>query len=135
VRVGVISDVHGNLPALAAVLAEIRRESVDAVVSCGDVAAGPLPGATLELLADTLERFVTLASARGEPGPAARLAAAAEMIREQIGMPLSIPDAAFLARTLREPRADLGEQAWEREWSEGRRMTREEAVALAVRIR
>ena len=51
-RVGVISDVHGNLPALAAVLADIRRESVDAVVSCGDVAAGPLPGPTLELLRD-----------------------------------------------------------------------------------
>ena len=39
-RVAALSDVHGNLPALEAVLAEIEREEVDAVVSCGDV-AGP----------------------------------------------------------------------------------------------
>lgn len=49
-RVGVISDVHGNLPALAAVLGDLRREALDAVISCGDVAAGPLPGPTIDLL-------------------------------------------------------------------------------------
>jgi putative phosphoesterase len=36
-RVAVVSDVHGNLPALEAVLAEIEREDVDAIVCCGDV--------------------------------------------------------------------------------------------------
>lgn len=36
-RVAVVSDVHGNLPALEAVLAEIEREDVDQIVSCGDV--------------------------------------------------------------------------------------------------
>ncbi|MGI8681688.1 MAG: tetratricopeptide repeat protein [Mycobacteriales bacterium] len=103
---------------------DLLRSTVGDVVALGD----------LELLADTLERFVTLATARREPGPAARLAAAAELIREQIGMPLSVPDAAFLARTLREPRAELGRQAWDREWAQGRRLTPAEAVALAVRI-
>ena len=39
-RVAAISDVHGNLPALEAVLAEIEREDADAVVHCGDL-AGP----------------------------------------------------------------------------------------------
>ena len=36
-RVAVVSDVHGNLPALEAVLAEIERERVDRIVCCGDV--------------------------------------------------------------------------------------------------
>jgi putative phosphoesterase len=49
VRVAAISDVHGNLPALEAVLAEIERERVDAVVSCGDL-AGPFGDDCLERL-------------------------------------------------------------------------------------
>ena len=35
-------DVHGNLPALEAVLEELRRESVDRVVVGGDVFPGPM---------------------------------------------------------------------------------------------
>jgi putative phosphoesterase len=35
-----MADVHGNLPALEAVLAEVWTEEVDLVVSCGDL-AGP----------------------------------------------------------------------------------------------
>jgi putative phosphoesterase len=50
VRVGVLSDVHGNLPALEAVLAELEREAPDTLVVCGDVASGPLPGETIDLL-------------------------------------------------------------------------------------
>jgi len=48
--VAVISDIHANVPALEAVLEEIGRESVDAIVCCGDVAAGPLPRETCDLL-------------------------------------------------------------------------------------
>jgi putative phosphoesterase len=40
VRVAALADIHGNLPALAAVLDEVERERVDVVVCCGDV-AGP----------------------------------------------------------------------------------------------
>jgi putative phosphoesterase len=47
--VAALSDVHGNLPALAAVLAEVEREGVDAVVCCGDV-AGPLGDDCVERL-------------------------------------------------------------------------------------
>ncbi|HEY8394826.1 MAG TPA: metallophosphoesterase family protein [Thermaerobacter sp.] len=36
-RVAIISDVHGNLPALEAVLADIDRRSADAVYCLGDV--------------------------------------------------------------------------------------------------
>ena len=50
-RAAVLSDVHGNAVALEAVLGELEREQPDLVVFCGDLTWGPLPEATLELLA------------------------------------------------------------------------------------
>jgi predicted phosphodiesterase len=41
--VAALYDIHGNLPALDAVLTELREEPPDAIVIGGDVAAGPLP--------------------------------------------------------------------------------------------
>jgi predicted phosphodiesterase len=41
--IAALYDIHGNLPALEAVLAELRAEPPDAVVIGGDVAAGPQP--------------------------------------------------------------------------------------------
>jgi predicted phosphodiesterase len=49
-RVAAIYDVHGNLPALQAVLQEIRYEKIDHIVVGGDVLPGPMPVETLELL-------------------------------------------------------------------------------------
>ncbi|MBA3271881.1 MAG: metallophosphoesterase, partial [Acidobacteria bacterium] len=49
-RVASIYDIHGNLPALNAVLAQIRRADVDLVVVGGDVLPGPMPRETLECL-------------------------------------------------------------------------------------
>lgn len=49
-RIAALYDIHGNLPALEAVLAEIAREDVNAVVVGGDVAAGPMPSQTIERL-------------------------------------------------------------------------------------
>lgn len=50
-RIAVITDVHANLPALRAALAEIRRIGVDALYHTGDaVGIGPQPAETLELL-------------------------------------------------------------------------------------
>jgi putative phosphoesterase len=49
-RVAVLSDIHGNLPALEAVLEQVARETPDLVVICGDVASGPLPVETLTVL-------------------------------------------------------------------------------------
>jgi predicted phosphodiesterase len=48
--VAALYDIHGNLPALRAVLAEVEREDVDAIVIGGDVGNGPLPRETIELL-------------------------------------------------------------------------------------
>ena len=41
-RLAVVSGIHGNLPALEAVLADIGREQVDRVVNLGDIVSGPL---------------------------------------------------------------------------------------------
>ena len=49
-RVAAIYDIHGNLPALEAVLADIRREHVDQIVVGGDVVPGPMARECLELL-------------------------------------------------------------------------------------
>ena len=51
-RVAAIYDVHGNLPALEAVLAEIRDEGVDRIVVGGDVLPGPMPRECLSMLLD-----------------------------------------------------------------------------------
>ncbi len=49
-RVAALHDVHGNLPALEAVLAEVASLDVDRIVCGGDVVAGPFPRESLELL-------------------------------------------------------------------------------------
>jgi predicted phosphodiesterase len=51
VRVAALYDIHGNGPALRAVLADVERAGPDLVVVGGDVAGGPMPAATLETLA------------------------------------------------------------------------------------
>ena len=42
-RIAAIYDIHGNLPALEAVLEEIRRANVDRIVVGGDVFPGSFP--------------------------------------------------------------------------------------------
>src|SRR5437660_2522697 len=49
-RLAVLADIHGNLPALEAVLAEVEAAAPDLVVVCGDIASGPLPAESIELL-------------------------------------------------------------------------------------
>jgi putative phosphoesterase len=66
-RVAALYDVHGNLPALEAVLAELEREEVDTIVLGGDIASGPpQPRETVELVR-------TLPNARCIRGNADRL--------------------------------------------------------------
>ncbi|HET8748032.1 MAG TPA: metallophosphoesterase family protein, partial [Ramlibacter sp.] len=59
-KIAVLSDIHGNLPALKAVLDEVESEGVDAVANLGDLLSGPLmPAETADLL---MERdFATIA--------------------------------------------------------------------------
>jgi len=40
VRLAVLADVHGNLPALEAVLADVQQHSVDGIIVAGDLVGG-----------------------------------------------------------------------------------------------
>jgi putative phosphoesterase len=55
-RVAALYDIHGNLPALEAVLAEVDEMRPDVVLVGGDVVLGPFPRETLELLDGLGER-------------------------------------------------------------------------------
>lgn len=50
-RIAAIYDIHGNLPALEAVLDDVRRAGVDLVIVGGDVLPGPMPREALACLA------------------------------------------------------------------------------------
>jgi putative phosphoesterase len=65
--VAALYDVHGNLPALGAVLAEVERERVDAIVVGGDIASGPPQPR------ETVERVRSLPNAHCLRGNADRL--------------------------------------------------------------
>lgn len=53
-RIAVVSDIHGNLPALEAVSQDIQRRGVDLVVNLGDSLSGPLlPLETAQFLMQT----------------------------------------------------------------------------------
>lgn len=51
-RIAAIYDIHGNLPALEAVLQEIRQAEVEQIVVGGDVLPGPMPRETITCLLD-----------------------------------------------------------------------------------
>ncbi len=55
-RVAALYDVHGNLPALEAVLAEVDALEVEVVVVGGDIAIGPMPRETLMRLLELEDR-------------------------------------------------------------------------------
>ena len=57
-RIALIADIHGNLLALDAVLAELAEEDVDEIVCLGDVAVGPQTAEALERIAETPCRVV-----------------------------------------------------------------------------
>lgn len=73
--VAALYDIHGNLPALTAVLAEVDALGIDLILVGGDIASGPLPGETLQSLrrrSDT--RFIRGNARRGRSsGPGAVL--------------------------------------------------------------
>jgi predicted phosphodiesterase len=51
-RIAALYDIHGNLPAMEAVLQDVRQADVDQIVVGGDVVPGPMPRQTLSRLLD-----------------------------------------------------------------------------------
>jgi putative phosphoesterase len=106
--VATLYDVHGNLPALEAVLAEVPPDAT--IVVGGDVCApGAQPAETLERLRALGERVVWIRGNTdrelmpGEPGlaPAGMLETAREALSdEQIGFLYSNPPTAQIERVL-----------------------------------
>ncbi len=94
---------------------------VDEVVGYGDI----------ELTADILERFATAAADLGAESKAAQLAAAAERLRREAGIPLAAPDADILERSLGPARDGIGNEAWEHAWALGLALDEPGAVDLA----
>lgn len=100
-RIGVISDIHGNLPALDAVLAALQADGVNQIVSCGDIVGyGPWPG---EVIARV--RAGSIPSVQGNHDaavcgvlPTDHFTAAARVAIEWINARLMQDDVAFLAR-------------------------------------
>ena len=58
-HVAVLNDIHGNLPALESVLADLDTEPVDAIVCGGDVLWGPYQSECVALLRGRDARFLT----------------------------------------------------------------------------
>jgi len=49
-KIAALYDIHGNLPALNALLEELKEVQPDLIVVGGDIVSGPMPGQTLERL-------------------------------------------------------------------------------------
>ncbi len=75
--IAALYDIHGNLPALEAVLAEVRRLGVDQIVVGGDVLPGPMPRECLARLL-SLHPPVRFIQGNGELAVLALLAAPSE---------------------------------------------------------
>lgn len=58
-RVALLGDIHGNLPALQAVLADLQREGIEQAIVLGDIVGyGPNPGECIAALRDKPWIFV-----------------------------------------------------------------------------
>ncbi|MFF8597963.1 metallophosphoesterase family protein [Streptomyces sp. NPDC015232] len=92
-RVAVLSDIHGVLPALDAVLAEPEVGAADRIVLTGDITAGPQPAEVLDRLLSLGDRVVWI---RGN--------ADRELLEFRRGLRTTIPDpiAPWAADRLRE---------------------------------
>ncbi|MFF8426362.1 metallophosphoesterase family protein [Streptomyces sp. NPDC016566] len=97
-RLAVLSDIHGVLPALEAVLAEPEVAAADRIVLTGDITAGPQPAEVLDLLRSLGERVLWVG------GNADR-----ELVEYRRGERTEIPDpiGPFAARALREDQVDF----------------------------
>ena len=76
-KVAALYDIHANLPALEAVLQEVREAEVDQIVVGGDVVPGPMPRETLRLLLD-LDLPAQFIHGNGELAMLAQMAATDE---------------------------------------------------------
>jgi putative phosphoesterase len=82
-RVAALYDIHGNLPALEAVLEEVRGAGVDRIVIGGDVLPGPMPRECLTQLLD-LDLPIQFIQGNGDREVIAPTDAVPEVYRESM---------------------------------------------------
>jgi predicted phosphodiesterase len=88
-KVAALYDVHGNVPALEAVLAEVEGEGVDAIVFGGDLFLGPQPAETAALVRSVEASFVR-GNCDREPDEWTRTKLDDETIAWSQGWPLTV---------------------------------------------
>jgi predicted phosphodiesterase len=107
-RVAALYDIHGNLPALEATLADVQRAGADLILVGGDIGIGPMPAEAVERLLALGDRALYV---RGngdreiaEPGPEGDLDlwqrrtrwSAEQLGGEQLGFLAGLPETVSL---------------------------------------
>ena len=111
-RVAAIYDIHGNLPALEAVLEEIRSAHVDQILVGGDVIPGPLPREALHRLLE-LDLPVSFIRGNGE---------VATLTVRSGGEPVAVPEPAREAVRWTARQLDQEDEKTLRTWPLTRRL-------------
>jgi non-specific serine/threonine protein kinase len=123
-----ISRLLGNLGTIAllqgdhAAASTLLHECLSIFVDLGDRLG------TVSAITDVAWRL----SVQGSPELAARLWGSAERLREELGIAISPADRPQYDRQVEDARARAGKSEFDAAWQQGRAMTLEEAVALAL---
>jgi len=90
VRVAALYDVHANVPALEAVLADVERERVDTIVFGGDLTWGPEPSEALTIVRSLPHARFVRGNCDREPDEWERSRLSAEDVAFLQGLPESV---------------------------------------------
>jgi tetratricopeptide (TPR) repeat protein len=101
---------------------DLLSEIFDHVASSGNTA----------LLVNTLESSAAITASLDDPLRVARLAGAADAIRQESGMLITDPEAAMLAEFLAPARVAIASEAWDTEVAACRALARQDAITLLV---
>jgi predicted ATPase len=85
-----------------------------------------------DLTVSTIEVLAMVRAESGDVRRSGRLFGAAEAVREQAGLPRPMVDAAQLNRWMSKPMSEVDDSTWRTFVSEGRRLSREEAIGEGV---
>ena len=115
--------------ALVSLRAGRPREARDLLTGTFDYVAG---SGNTSFLVNIVELSAAIAAALGDPLRAARLAGAAESIRQQFGMPTTGQEAARMEQYLAPSRAAVTSEAWDAELAFGQALSQPETIALLL---
>jgi predicted ATPase/class 3 adenylate cyclase len=117
--------------ALVSLRAGRPREARDLVCGMLDFVAS---SGNTAFLVNTIELAAAIMAALDEPLLTARLAGAAEAIRQESGMLITPQEGALLEELLVPARATVSSQVWDAELAAGRALTEQEALALLLSL-